>query len=147
MTNNYARACTEVLELLKYLSKEEYSKIPPEKINFFKKYMDTDYSFSINPNIDLSKQNLSIEANSIIVILFRDYFATDYQKIKIKEILKLNQEKLELEKKEKYNSDNIFEKKIKKENKINNTQLVEYKQSFFVKFKNFIMKLLHINNK
>ena len=51
--------------------------------------MDKSYKFRINPIINLANQNISDEANAIIIILFRDYFATEEQKIKIKEILDL----------------------------------------------------------
>ena len=40
MTNNYAKAYTEVLEILSHFSDEEYSKIPIEKIEFYKNNMD-----------------------------------------------------------------------------------------------------------
>lgn len=53
MNSNYAKAYTEVLEILNYLSKEEYSKIPEEKIRYFKENMDKDYIFTVNPRIDL----------------------------------------------------------------------------------------------
>ena len=56
MNSNYAKAYTEVLEILNYLSKEEYSKIPEEKIRYFKENMDKDYIFTVNPRIDLSLQ-------------------------------------------------------------------------------------------
>ena len=39
MTNSYAKAYTEVLEILSHFSAEEYSKIPQEKINFYKNNM------------------------------------------------------------------------------------------------------------
>ena len=85
MTNNtYARAYTEILEIIKYFPKEEYAKIPKEKIEFYKKNMDTNYNFTINPEIDLSKQNISKEAYAIMVNLFKEYFATEEQKTKIK---------------------------------------------------------------
>ena len=148
----YAKAYTEVLEIIKYFPEEEYVKIPKEKIEFYKNNMDRDYVFSINPKIDLSDQDISPEANAIIVNLFKDYFATEEQKIKITEILNLNQKKEELEKRKKYNPNNIFKNTDKEEN-INlekfknnsNTALIEYKESFFIKFKNFIFKILHIN--
>ena len=148
----YAKAYTEVLEILKYFPKEEYCKIPKNKIDFYKNNMDKEYIFKINPEIDLVKQNISPEANAIIVNLFRDYFATEEQKVKIKEILDLNQKKEEQEKREKYNPNDIFKKSNKQET-INaeisennsNTALVEYKESFFTKFKNFIFRILHIN--
>ena len=93
----YARAYTEVLEILKYFPEDEYKKIPAEKINFYKNHMDKNYEFTINPKIDLGSQNISKEANAIIVSLFRDYYATEEQKIKINEILGLNQKKEKLE--------------------------------------------------
>ena len=69
MTNTYARAYTEVLEILNYLSKEEYSKIPEEKIRYFKENMDKDYIFTVNPRIDLSLQKISKETNAILISL------------------------------------------------------------------------------
>ena len=153
INSTYSRAYAEVLEIIKYFPKEEYSKIPEEKIEFYKNNMDKDYIFTINPKIDLSEQNISPEANAIIVNIFRDYFATEEQKVKIKEILDLNQKKEEQEKREKYNPNDIFKKANKDkhitfettENK-NNTALIEYKESFFIRFKNFIFKILHIKN-
>lgn len=152
INNTYSRAYTEVLEIIKYFPEEEYAKIPKEKIEFYKNNMDKDYVFIINPEIDLSEQNISPEANAIIVNLFRNYFATEEQKVKIKEILDLNQKKEEQEKREKYNPDDIFKNTNKatnttvemSENNIN-TALVKYKESFFARFKNFIFKILHIN--
>lgn len=148
INNRYAKAYTEVLEIIKYFSKEDYSKIPTEKIEFYQKNMDKDYSFTINPEIDLAEQNISPEANAIIINLFTEYYATEEQKVKIKEILDLNQKKEEAEKREKYNPDNIFKKVNNNENdkeEIKNNELIEYKESFFTKFKNFIFKLLRIN--
>ena len=148
--NKYAKAYKEVLEIIKYFPEEEYNKIPKEKIDFFKDNMDKDYEFTINPKIDLSEQNISKETNAIIVALFEDYFATEEQKIKIKEILELNESILEQEKREKYNPDDLFKKENKNE-KISEsvqeeTALVEYKENFFIRFKNFILKLFHIKN-
>lgn len=153
INNTYAKAYTEVLEIVKYFPKEEYSKIPLEKINFYKKNMDRNYHFSINPELDLSEQSISKEANAIIVTLFRDYFATEEQKIKLTKILENNQKKEEEEKREKYNPDNIFkdynkQENDKNENQINtNTQLIKYQESFFTKFKNFILRLLNERKK
>jgi len=153
MINNlYAKAYTEVLEIVKYFPEEEYNKIPKEKIEFYKNNMDKDYVFTINPEIDLSKQNISPEANAIIINIFIDYFATEEQKVKIKEILDLNQKKEEQEKREKYSPNDIFKKAnintktAYKEISENNTdiELIEYKETFFTKFKKFIFKILHI---
>ena len=153
ISSAYAKAYTEVLEIIKYFPKEEYAKIPLEKIEFYRNNMDKNYKFSINPEIDLSKQNISSEANAVIVNLFIDYFATEEQKVTMNEILILNQKKEEKEKREKYNPDDIFKKEKNQENTNTevlennaNTQLIEYKEPFFTRFKRFIFKILNINN-
>lgn len=149
ISNTYEKAYVEVLEILKYFPKKDYMKIPEEKIEFYKKNKDKNYIFTINPKVDLSKQNISREANAIIVNLYRDYFATEEQKVKIKEILELNQKKAEQEKRKKYNQENLFRKNDK--NKTTNTETlpnttmpVEYKESILTRIKKAIFKFLHI---
>ena len=150
VNNIYAKAYKEVLEIIKYFPEKEYNKIPKEKIEYYKNNMDKNYEFIIDPQKDLSEQNISKEANAIIVSLYQDYFATEEQKQKIKEILELNEKKAELARREKHNPEDIFKNKVKqvedeKDNKqTENTALVEYKENFFTRFKNFILKLLHI---
>ena len=149
INNAYAKAYTEVLEIIKYFPEEEYIKIPVEKIEFYKNNMDKDYNFKINPEIDLSEQNISPETNAIIINLFTNYYATEEQKVKIKNILDINQRKEEQEKREKYNPDNIFknrnEENKKEENIVQNeVALVEYKESIFRRFINKIKNIFHI---
>ena len=148
INSNYSKAYKEVLEIIKYFPEEEYNKIPTDKIEFYKNNMDNEYEFTINPAIDLSEQNISKEANAIIVALYQDYFATEEKKQKIREILELNEKKVEQEKREKYNPNNLFNNNIKdipKKN-VQEIALVEYQENFFTKFKNFIIKLLHLKN-
>lgn len=108
MTNTYKKAYTEVLEILSHLPEEEYCKIPKDKIDFYKKHMDKAYIYKINPQLELSKQDISKEVNAILISLFRDYFATDKQKKILKNLLNQNQERLEQTKREIYNVNNIF---------------------------------------
>ena len=110
MNSTYAKAYTEVLEIIKYFSKEEYNKIPTEKINFYKNNKDKDYIYKINPQEELSKQNISREANAILITLFRDYFATEIQKKTLTSLLNQNQKKLEEIRREEYNPDKLFKK-------------------------------------
>lgn len=152
MNNNYAKAYKEVMEIIKFFPEEEYNKIPKEKIEYYIENMDNAYEFTINPKIDLAEQNISKEANAIIVSLFKDYFATEEQKRKIDNILKVNQIKEEQKKREKYNPDNLFANSHKSSHNTmektdtteQETALIEYKENFFTRFKNFILKLLHI---
>ena len=140
----YAKAYTEVLEIIKYFPKEEYAKIPEEKIEFYKNNMDKDYNFKINPEIDLSEQSISPEANAIMINLFTDYYATEGQKIKIKNILDSNQQKEEQEKRERYNPDNIFKNRNTENIIQNEVALVEYKESIFKRFINKIKSIFNI---
>lgn len=144
MNNSYAKAYTEVLEIINHFSEDEYKKIPKEKIDFYEKHKDREYDFKINPNIDLAEQNISRKANAILVSLFRDYFATAKQKEILKNLLQQNQEKLEKEKYLKYNPDNIFNKSY--DNNINDSKdevaLVEIKNEvWYRKIVNFFKRI------
>ena len=150
ISKNYSKAYTEVLEILKYLPKNEYGKIPHERIQFFEDNKDYSYNFKIDPQIPLDKQNISIEANSIIVMLFRDYFASETQKEKLKVILKQNEDKYKEEIRNKYNPDDIFgNKKDKittfssnKEIENNNLPIEVKRENFFKKFITYIKNLI-----
>ena len=156
--NNYSKAYTEVLEIISYFSEDEYSKIPSDKIKFFEENKDSSYDYKINPEVDLDKQSISKEASSILVYLYREYFASEHQRNVLDDILMDNQRLLEKEKEIKYNSNKIFESTkeqvsegIESEEKFasNETEnkdnsIVTYKESFFVKLKKFILRILHI---
>ena len=110
MTNTYAKAYTEVLEIIKHFSDEEYSRIPREKIEYYERNRDKDYVFKLDPELDLFEQKISRKANAIIVALYRDYFASEAEKQKINRLLNINQQRLEEEKRERYNPEDLFKK-------------------------------------
>ena len=112
----YANAYSEVLEILKYISKEDYEKIPNSKIQLFETNHNKEYIFKYNPNKTLDEQNVSKTAKAIIAILFRDYWATEIQKEKIITKQNYDRKQLEEKKKERYNSDNLFKNNEKKIN-------------------------------
>ena len=70
--------------------------------------MKKNYEYSIDPDIDLSKQYISKEANAILISIFRDYFANDSQRQTLNNLLNQNQKEYENIIKEKYNPNNIF---------------------------------------
>ena len=141
MNSEYQIAYKEVLEILKYVSLEDYNKIPKEKIKLFQINAKKDYEFNYNPRKTLSEQNVSKIAKGIIAILFRDYWSTPAQKEKIIRKQKIEREKIELQKKEKYNSD-IFKNGNKRINN-ENVQLIKIeKEKWFVKLKRFIHNIL-----
>lgn len=143
----YANAYKEVLEILKYIQIEDYNKIPKTKIELFETYSNKDYVFEYNPRKTLNEQNVSKTAKAIIGLLFRDYWATEIQKDKIIAKQKYDRQQIELEKQEKYNSDNIFRNKnqdIKQEKNINNTvSMITYKESIFNKILNKIKSMFN----
>ena len=124
--NKYAIAYSEVLEILKHIPLEDYNKIPKTKIELFKTNADNEYTFNYDPSKTLEEQNVSNITKGIIILLFRDYWATEMQRNKI--IAKQNHDRMKLEekKKEKYNPDNIFSnhyKSLSIDNTENNQEL------------------------
>ena len=113
----YANAYTEVLDILKYISKEDYEKIPKSKIKVFEENSNKNYSFTYDENKTLDEQNVSEIAKAIIAILFRDYWATKEQRyIIIKKQQEIrDQKQKELMAKFEQNK-NISEKDLKKVN-------------------------------
>jgi len=141
VNNDYAKAYTEVLEILKCIPKDDFDKIPKEKIEFYKKNMDKNYNYIIDESVNFNEQSISDITKAILANIFRDYWATEYQKERILAKEKYDIEKLEQEKKERYNSDNIFKNAaLEEREEIRETALVEYKkQNFFNKILNIIM--------
>ena len=144
----YANAYSEILEILKYISIDDYNKIPKSKINLFENYANKEYTFKYNPQKTLDEQYISKRAKAIILILFRDYWATDIQRNKMLSNQKSQKEQLEKNKRYLYNPDNLFNwyitKKIDGNNSKNSTSLVCIEKSFFEKIIDKIKNILHI---
>ena len=147
MKENYPKAYTEVLEILKYMPKEEVNKIPKEMIEMFETKRDKSYIFKVKEVDDFADLNILDETEAIFVNIFRDYWATPEQKKKIIEKQDNDKSIIEKEKMEKYNPDNIFKKSEKLKPNINTednkeeTSLVEVKENFFIKFIDFIKNI------
>lgn len=138
----YAIAYSEVLEILKYISVDEYNKIPKSQIELFETNANNEYEFTYNPNKTLDEQNVSKIAKGIIAILFRDYWATDEQKRKITNKQNYDRQLMEKDKNERYNANYIFKKKVNKNSiNIENTSIIEYKESLISKIINKIKKI------
>ncbi len=104
----YGVAYKEVLEILKYLPKEDYKKIPKSDIKLFETKASKDYYFNYNPDKTLDEQKVSKLAKGIMANLIRDYLVNKKQKEKIISVQKFYREKLEMEKRKKYNTEDIF---------------------------------------
>ena len=140
----YAIAYREVFEILKYIPKADYDKIPNEKIELYKTMQDKNYNFKYDPSKTLDEQNISKRAKAIIGLLFRDYWATEIQRQKILAKQKYERQKIEEEKSKNFQYGDIFKNISKKEditNTIPNNTLVEYKESVFTRILNKIKNI------
>lgn len=105
MTETYKQAFTEVLEILSYLSKDNYNKISKELINAIESNRDTDYLYYIDTTKSLEEQEILEETKAILFNIYRDYLADNNTKQQI-----LNYQ----------NQENIVKEQIKSQNiKIN----------------------------
>ncbi len=137
----YSNACTELLEILQYLNKEDYNKIPNEKILSFMKNENSNYHFHYNPKVPFEKQAISEKTKYILANLFCEYWANDKQKEMIKNNRLQDHKIEETQKRELYNPDTIFQNK---ENKINekDLNLVPYQESIIQKIMRKIKQFL-----
>ena len=140
LDEKYSIAYSEVLEILKHISKEDYEKIPKSKIELYKANANKDYVFNYNPTKTLDEQNVSKIAKGIIAILFRDYWATPEQREKI--IRKQNNDRIqiEMEKAKKYNPD-VFKANKNKEEVKNKSLVKVEKQKWYEKVLVFIRNI------
>ena len=151
LNNSYARAYTEVYEILNHLDQTEVSNIPKEEIDFIKENRDMDYEFKLDKDVDLNEYEFSRKTYSIIIYLYKEYIANSAEKVEIENQLNQNQRIIEDEKREKYNPDNIFKNNsntIEKKNEESmgnieetNRGLVEKSNSWIQKIKNVLVDL------
>ncbi len=152
MTNEkYAKAYKEIVEILKYMPKESVNKIPSKMLEMFNEEQSKDYNFKIDTEKPFEEQELLEETKAILANMFRDYWATEYQREIILQKEKFDREELEKIKREKYNPDDIFEEKEKTDilsNKApeeSNKLPVEIKkENLFKRLIIFIKKFLHL---
>lgn len=150
ITKEYAMAYKEVIEILKYVPEEDVVKIPQEKLDFYKENMDTSYNYKIDEEKEFEEQEMLEITKAILANIFRDYWATPYQKARIEAKEKYDLEQLEKEKREKYNPDDIFNKKqkeikVQQSYDIEKLPVIAKKEKFYKKIIKFFKKFFYIN--
>ena len=137
----YANAYKEVLVVINNLVKEDYNKIPKEYIEFLTANCNNDYEFYYDTSKTFEQQELLDDTKYILFGLFEKFGATEKQKAKIKAFKNNYNNKLEEQKREKYNPDNLFKNKESiVETAENSVAIVEYKESIFTKVKNWLKR-------
>ena len=134
MNNNYANACTEVSEILKYIPQEYLDKIPLHILKNLEENKDTNYNFYYNIDKSYEEQGLLDETKAILANIYIDYWATQEEKEIIKKIHDEDKAKIELLKQQKYDPNDLFKnKKRQNQNSIESTQLIEVSKETFIK--------------
>lgn len=140
--DNYGKACKEVYIILQSLGDEIICKIPKKVIKFIEENMDKDYWFTIDSSIPIESQDFLEETLGIISLIYRDYICTPEEKEML--ILQDKNRIKEAEKllNEKYNNDNLFNKKVPKKETIYLTKKEDNNilKKIFNKIKNILFR-------
>ena len=138
---NYKKALKEVNDILENTEEELINAIPKNVKEFIRNNMDEDYESKIQSNLEIDKQDLLEETEEILSLLYRNYWATEEEKM---EISRRDDEEIQLDKKirEEQDIENIFKKrKNNKKNSCENQLIVVKKQNIFTKIINKIIKM------
>ena len=146
-----ANAMSEVVYYLKGIRQEDLNKIPQKFIQYLNKNASKEYKCNFDYTKPLNELELLDETRGIIGMICYNYWCvTEEQKAKYLRKLNQNEQKYQEELHEKYNPDDLFKTNDNNDsiNQNNNEEkaLIEYKDNFFIKFKKFIMRLLHLEN-
>ena len=136
----YSEAAVEVLGILEYLEDIDKNKIPKEIIEFLEKNKSNTYNPKINYWDNVEKLNLKKKTRQILPGLYIDYLSSDEEKKEYINKLKQNEIKNQEILKEKYNVDNIFEKKEIPKEQVVELVLVK-EEKWFVKIINKIKEI------
>lgn len=145
--SEYRIAATEVVYILDYFSEEFKANIPTNFLKFLNEQAIPEY----NPNFDFShgldRLELRNKTKALLAMIYRNYMCSEKEKVEYEKNLKQNENTYQIELREKYNPDNIFQKDKKEYNTLNNerdnVQLVKYKESKLIKFINWFKKLFN----
>ena len=146
--NNFNIACCETIEIINHMEDNLRRKIPSKIIDFLKRNQLKEYNVNIDFSKNILEQNILSETQGIISIIYRDYIATPEKRTKLLEWDKQEKLRAEIEKREKYNPDNIFQSYNKKNNIsqnviTNKVGIREYKKQIFKKIINIIKKFFY----
>ncbi len=150
MEDNYNKAFREVVEILKHVPEESVQKIPQDMRDMFEEEMDKNYKFEVRDNVEFEDLELLDETRAILANIFKDYWATPYQRERILAKEQYDRQKVDEEKQKKYNSNDLFKRKnindTKEIESSNNENLpvIVKEEKFYRKLINFIRKLLRM---
>ena len=131
----YAKAYTELIEILKNLPQEEVDKIPKEEIDMYISNKDNEYNYKLNNEKSLEEQSIMHLTQILIANLYIQYWATDEEKEKIRKEEEEYFKKQEEKKRAIYSND-VFSKQQGKEIK-------QEKSLIMVEEKNILERIIN----
>lgn len=148
VTNEFADASSELIEILKYLPQNEVEKVPQKLRSFFTKVANKNYVTKIDPNKSMQEQDIKEKTKDLITVLYRNYWCNEDERTSLDKKLIENDKKYEEMLRKKYNSENIFGVKEKvteeyKEEIKEEKELVENTTQEMIKYTklNFLQKI------
>lgn len=147
MNENTMKVYSEVYQVLNVLGNEYISRLPKSLYNMLEEKRDITYNPQYNMEITLNRQNINKESLNILALMHYNYWCNNQdEKNELQNILKNNEELHEENLRKKYNPEDLF--KNKKNNytnvdAVNNTAIVEYKESIFRRIINKIKNIFN----
>ena len=151
---------SEVYGILKALGDKYINKLPKTVLKVITESKEENYNPEYSMSIPLKEQDINRKSLAMIALLHYNYWCeTEEDRVKLKNILEINEEKHQKEMKERYSNDKIFNKettKIEEEtisekvdrfvesSNQSTANIVEYKKSFFNKIIDKIKKWFNI---
>lgn len=134
VTKEFAEATREINIILSYLPTEYVEKIPLKLRTFFENVESKEYIPDIDPYKQLDEQNLKAKTQTLLTIIYRNYWCNEQEKAELDKILIENDKRYEEALREKYNPDDIFQNRKKESIVLEDTNLpIEVKKENFLK--------------
>lgn len=161
----YANELTEVYTILNTLDEEDYNKIPKITLKAIETYMNPDYDYELDEDMELIDCNMLPGTKEFLYNIYRDYLCDPLERDIIKKRQAQDRYNAEMQKREQFNVD-VFANRRKEENIDNNSiqeddainhlsteenvtnvnmQMVEYKESIFTRIVNFVKNIFKRN--
>ena len=144
MTNiMYKNTLFEVSTILKFVDKSLVEKIPQKVRNNIEINKSNDHIFNYDESKSLHEQKMLKTTEQYLTMLFLRYIASEDEKTEVLKAMNENEKIYQEKQREQYNSENLFKNKtqiIKEEKELvnENTSMIKYKETFFIRVLNRI---------
>ena len=151
MNVNTKEIYSEVYGILNLLGEDYISKLPKSLFEMIEDEKSSTYNPQYNETEILNAKNIKRESMDMIALFHLNYWCnSDEEKKELKQLFKDNEAKAQVEIREKYNTNNLFERRkqetiVKTKAISSNVAMVEYKDSLFRRFINKILKLFTLH--